>query len=157
MELDKAQKVITIVPTVNTSIYADKDQLCALPIVLTDALDDDGATAKIVSVVLIDAAIQSAAIDLMFFNAAPTLTSGINDALAITDAEMAAKFVGRVALPSASYVAQAGASDVTVNNINLLVQGKVGSKNLYVLPISRGTPTYVAATDLTIRIAIEQD
>ncbi len=155
--IEKSQKVITIVPTINTNIYADKDQLCASPMVLTEALDDMGATCIVTSVVIIDAAIQSAAIDLMFFNASPTITSTINEALAITDAEMASKFLGRISIPAASYVSQAGASDVTVNNINLMLQGKAGSRDLYVLPISRGTPTYAAATDLTIKIGIEQD
>lgn len=155
--LEKKQTVIAVTPVINNQIYADKDQMGAGGLELAYALDDVGGTCTIRSVTVIDKAIQSAAIDLLFFNSSPTVTSANNDALAITDAEMVSKFLGRVSIPAASYVAQAGASDCTVCNIGLICKGVAGSRSLYVIPVSRGTPTYSAASDLVIKIGIDQD
>ena len=148
--------VKTITATVGVSAaYSDGDQMGPV-IVITDALRSSSGSGMIDSIVLLDKALQKSAIDVLFFNASPTLTSTDNNKLDIADSEMASKLIGRVSVPAASYVDLNANSDVTVKGIGLRVAGYL-TANLYVVLQCKGTPTYGSATDLVLKIGITQE
>jgi len=149
-------KVIWVTPTVGTAIYASGDQM-GPAVEIPEALDNTSGAALIETIVVVDSAKQSAALELLFFRAAPTITSTDNNALDIADSEMVSKLVGRIAVPAAGYVSTNVNSDTTIRNIGLRVQGTAATRSLWVVLQSLGTPTYAAATDLKIGIGLTQD
>lgn len=150
------RRVISFVPVIGTSAFTAGWQLGGIN-KLAGAVEE-GATASVISIALNDASKQKSAIDLLFFNALPTVASVDSQVLSITAAEMTAKYLGRVKIPAASYGANdtAHGADVAVTGINLLLQGNSG-RDLYCVLQAQGTPTYAAATDITVRIGLQLD
>lgn len=121
-------------------------------------LDSTSDTVTLLSVAIVDKAKQSAAFDILFFNALPTVASVDNGALSITDAEMASKYIGRVHILATDYVNTASNSDASVYGIGLLMQGaETNTLKLYAVCQAIGTPTYTSTSDLTIRLGVLQD
>lgn len=154
MNIDFKSRLISSTPVLDTVQYADGDQLC-IANELVDALDDSGGTAKLLSIAVVDKAKQKSLLTVLLFNAAPTIASALNAALDITDAIMAANFIGQVSIPAANYVDLNGNSVATVNNINLMLKAGTGTSIWYVI-MSGGTPTY-GVGDLNLKFGIMQD
>ncbi len=147
--------VVSVTPTLDTNIYASGDQLCTAN-VLTAALDNTKGTGAILSVIVLDKQKRNAAMEILFFNSEPTIASAVNAALDISDSEMAAKFLGKVSVAGADYIDLLGCSVCAKVNVGILLQGVAGSRDLYMVLQSKGTPTY-AASDLVIKVGILQD
>lgn len=145
--------------TVDTAAYGDGDLIGKHTggyLTFADACRVTGAGGVIRSAVIADAGAQSAAIDLILFSAAPsasTLTD--NAALDLDDADIA-RIAGVVAFAAASYKAFADNSAIAVGAVDQRYHC-VGTTALYGVLVSRGTPDYVAATDLTLRLFVERD
>ena len=144
---------IPVVPSVDTAIYASGDLIGGK---LTIPAPDKG---KIVSVRLVDQAAQSAAIDLTLWASDPAGTTFTdNAALDVADADMAA-LIGVVPIAAADYDVFSDNRVATVSGYGLvygsLAKGQNGGFAMYGALVSRGTPTYVAATDLHLSIGIE--
>ena len=159
--IESKVKVIVATPTVDTAIYAANDRLGSI-VELTNAMDNSSGTGTIMSIAVVDKASQSAAFDVMFFDDLPTVASADNAALSITDAEMAAKFVGAVRVAAADYIILAANHAATVKNVGLVVSAMKSEtnstgKSLFMLLRSAGTPTYTSTTDLVVTIGIKQD
>lgn len=102
---------------------------------------------------LVDQAAQNSAIDIYFFNADPSNTTFTdNGAMDIADADMA-KIIGVVSIAAADYKAGADNSFAIVKGVNLLIPSL--SRIVYGALVSRGTPTYVATTDLALKLFVE--
>jgi hypothetical protein len=153
--MDGKARLVTVTPTISTSAYADGDQLGDV-LTLTNAMDDIRDTGAVLSVSVIDKAKQNAAFDILFFDQNPTVSSSDNAALNIADAEMAAKFLGRIKVATGDYSELSASSVASVNGIGLFIASS-GSKNLFAILQSRGTPTYTSTSDLVIKIGIVQD
>lgn len=145
-------KVVSAVPTLDTSAYASGDRMGTV-MTLTGVFDVPSGAAELTSVTIIDQAGQSAALDILFFTASPTVASADNAAIDISDAEMLAKCVGSVTFAASDYKATASNSVGTLKNIGLVLQGARNSattisdsQNLYALLVSRGSPTYAASS-----------
>ena len=125
---------------------------------IAGAVNDSKGVSKLDSIVVLDAANQKSAIDLVFFNEAPANSIGAdNAAYALNDADLS-KVVGRVSVAGADYVSSSTTNaEATLRNIELSMQSIAGSEVLYVAVVSRGTPTYGAATDLIIKLCFEQE
>ena len=112
--------------------------------------------AELCSVTVVDKAKQKAAIDLLFFNENITVASTDNAAADVTDAQMAANCLGKISVAGADYVDLANSSVATVGNLKTILKNssayKAKQKKLYMLVVSRGTPTYTSTSDLTIRL-----
>lgn len=150
-------KIVTATPAVDTNIYASGD-LVGTKITLTSATRVATGRGRVVSVTLVDQAKQSAAIDVVFFNADPSGTTFTdNAALDVADAD-ALKFAGHVSIVAGNYAAFAdnSAATVAVSGMGIAVQPTDG-QTLYACLVSRGTPTYAAATDLKLSVGIIQD
>jgi len=148
------QTIVSLTPTLTTSPYSDEDQIGSL-MTIANAVEASGDYAVINSICVIDKEKQKAAFDILFFSASPTVTSSDNAALNIADAEMTSFFLGRVSIPAASYADTSGNSDCTVMNVGLVVKAAAGSKDLFCILQSQGTPTYVVSS-LVIKIGITQ-
>lgn len=148
--------LVSVVPTVDTNIYAIGDQV-GPAVEIPNAVDDSGGTGTIRTVTVIDAAKQKSALDLLLFNSAPTIASSDNAALDISDSEMVAKCIGRLKVVAGDYTDLANNSVGLIRSLGHLVKAANGSRSLWVVVQSRGIPLYTAATDLTLKFGIVQD
>ncbi len=148
---------VSITPIVDTAIYASGDVLFVANRIQDIALNTKGA-AYLRNVLAFDADNQKAAIDLLFFDRNPGSVAAINSAIDISAAQMA-MLIGYVNLPAASYVTlKAGANAVisTSPGILLPATNPNPSKDIWVVGVSRGTPTYTAATSLVLKFILER-
>lgn len=159
-------KVITLVPTLDTSIYASGDTLFLATEIL-GAVAGGGCCSILESITAIDFASQSQAIDLYFFSRTPASSFGAANAVfAPVDADMT-YCLGKVAIAAADFsAAGANSSTATKLALGLLLMPETpksgsgaGSNNtsIFVIGVLRsGTPTY-GASDLTLKIGLLQE
>lgn len=148
-------RTVSISPTVDTDAYTAND-IVGGKLTITNAARTSGGSGVILGVTLIDMSKQDVEYDIFIFEQDPTngtytddLTIDIHD----TDADF---LVGHITISPGHYADAADNSVATVNNINLPFTAS-GSANLYAIAVTRGTPTYAAATDVQLRFKIAQD
>ncbi len=136
------RKVIEVTPVMATAgAYADGDQI-GLGNTISNAAFDTGGTVELESVTLIDKAKQNAALDLFFFDETPTLVNADNGAFDMTDANMADQCIGTLKIAATDYCDAANSSVATVKNAGLFLKAAPATKNLFMVVVSNGTPTY---------------
>ena len=150
-----------LIPTVDTAAYASGDAL-GNQVALTSA----GTPIKGIlrSVKVIDASEQSKALRIHFFSAAITAQTD-NSAIAISDAD-AKNYLGSVMIadgifggypsqlynePRKGYIDIGGSTVASYENLDIPLNG---SPRMQIE--AYGAPDYVLATDLTVRIGVEQ-
>lgn len=151
----------TVAPTIVPAAYGAGD-VVGTPVEITKALISTGGQAMLRSLVVIDKADQKAHLDLYFFDSQPASSVGAdNAAFAPTDADMT-KCLGRINIPQASYLSAGSNAEQTLRDLNLMLQaapsrasGQAGD-SLWMVVVARGTPTYASASDLQIRLGLEQ-
>lgn len=138
---------VSVVP--DTNIYADNDLVGGK---LTMLLPKSGI---IETVVLLDQANQSAALDLVLFSADPAGTTFTNNAsLDINDTD-ALKIIGVIRFAASDYGSFADNAVATLRGVGFAY---VSEGPLYGAFLSNGaTPTYVATTDLQLTIYVIPD
>lgn len=141
----------------NTDAYTAADQVGTLR-TITDAVEGYGE-GQLVHVSVLDKGKQKSSLILLFFSAAPTVASANNAALDVTDAEMASKFLGLVAVTADDYVDITGSSVNTVDAItyggkDLVLSSTTG--DIYMLIQTLGTPTYTSTSDLVVTLGIKK-
>lgn len=149
---NRIQKSIDITPTLSTSAYSIGDQLGGEQVLTAMAFDDDTA-AQLSTLAILDKDAEGPAIDVHFFNASPTVTSTDNQPFAISDAEMASKWIGSVRFLTTDFITTASTNKVA-NLSNILIDMKAASsstKNLYVYCVIQTVTTYSATTDLVFK------
>jgi hypothetical protein len=149
-------KVLELTVATSTGAYSAADQV-GVVMKLSNAVADAGGTALIKSISVVDKDKQAASLDILFFDEEPTNAVADNAAADIADSELIGKFLGYVNVPAASYGVLANASVASVQVERLLKSAKAGSKDLWVLVVSRGTPTYPTAEALTLKIGLQQN
>lgn len=113
-------------------------------------------TCVIQTVVIRDLSKQSSALDLLVFDSLPTGTFTDNSACDIADADIT-KVAGVISVAAADYASFNDNSVATVRNIGLAIQSQESTKTkVWIVPVSRGTPTYVA-DELSISLTVLQD
>ena len=146
---------VTIIPVVDTDIFAATDVLFA-DTLLAAVAREDGGSVTLVSIAGRDLAKQDSAIDLYFFDSEPaTGTYAINGAFDLNDTD-ADLFVGHVAIVAGNYSDGNDNSVFTKRNIGLQMKC-LTVDDLYVIGVCRGTPTYAAATDLSFTFSFLQE
>lgn len=144
--------IAQVQPAIETSAYASGD-LIGEKLTFSDVVKqyDRGGGGLVQSSVLVDQAAQEADIDLILFDTDPTGTTFTdNSALDVADADMD-KIVGVVEFRT--YYAFGDNSVGQSLNLALPFILSTG-QDLYGALVSRGTPTYAAATDLIVRLNI---
>ena len=135
---------VSATPTLDTAAYATGDHMGSLMTFTCSGIS--GRPLKLSNILVIDQAKQSLAFDILFFNAAPTITSVDNAAADISDAEMLAKCVGHVSLVAGDYCILANSSVALKRDIQLWLKPESRTDKLYALLVARGAPTYAAGS-----------
>ena len=108
------------------------------------------------SIVLVDQAKQSLAVDILFFNSDPSATTFTDNAvLDVADADLL-KAIGHVSILAADYTALNDNSLATKTNLGIAFN-TTGSTTLYAAIIARGTPTFAATNDLQLMTTVLGD
>ena len=146
-------------PTVDTSAYATGDcidgKLEFTVATRGDPLQALGGSGIIESVVVTDRAKQDVALDLVLFDSDPASTTFTdNAALDIDDADLP-NIVAVVNLLAADYDDFADNSVVQQTELAIPFVLDAGT-TLFGVLVARGAPTYVASTDLHVKIGILQ-
>lgn len=143
----------TVIPTLDTSIYAAGDVLFDTT-AIAGAVRVSGGSAILRSLSLIDKDDQAAAqIDLVFFSANVSLGT-FNVAPSISDAN-AAKILAIVPVPAANFIDVGGSKVATVPGLDVRLTPDTGT-TIYVAAIARGTPTQTAA-GIVINLQLQQE
>lgn len=138
--------------SVDTSQYADLDVIDSV-IALPKSVRKKAGSGVIQSLVVVDSDNQAADLDIYFFDDTFT-TAADNAAWSPSYADMQ-KLIGVVNMRTYSTINSIAYS--VVKNIGLSFDVASNSESLYMLAVSRGTPTYTAAGNLTIKVGILQD
>ena len=150
--------VLTSTPAVDTSAYADGDLIGVAEIALPVAVRGDGlkpASGIIQAVIVTDLADNSADLDVYFFDRELTNTTfSDNDAWDVSDVDLLT-LIGVANLTDHRSLSDNSNSQLL--NIGLPFVLPATSAILYAVLVSRGTPTFATASDLTLRVAILQD
>jgi len=140
----------TATPTIISGVaYADNEHLGSVMTIETG----QNQFVELKTIAITDRALQSAPINLLFFNTLPVLTSLDGAAFSIVDAEME-KLAGKVTIVAADYQTSLLASGGSVNTL-LKIDTDTDGK-FYVQAVSKGTPTYTSTTDLQFKFAVEE-
>lgn len=151
-------------PTIDTAIYASGDRIGTV-MTFSEAAMAPERGGKVMGVIVYDAAVQKSVLNLWLFHNTPTVASADNAALDITDANMvAASPIGFIPIAAADYVDTASnavafhyLSDPGLPYVAGPSAAGGGAGTIFGLLESGGTPTYGAATALTITLLIEQN
>lgn len=135
--------VVTVTPTLDTSIYAAGDTLFDVTDCGAISLIA-GAPVTLESITLLDEDDQTAAeIDLVFFDTTTTFGT-LNAAPSISDAN-ARKIVGWVKLAATDFLDVGGSKVASKTAINLVCQTAAADTHLYMAAMTQGTPTQTAS------------
>lgn len=147
------QQAVTSSITTSAGAYSANDQVgsvITLPSVVRYEKSSGIGTAILTSIVVVDQAAQTSAMDIFFFNASPTVASSDNAALNISDAEMTSKCIGYASVSTFSTTSANSVGAAT--NLNLPVWTAADSSSIYAIIKTTGTPTYGSGTGiLTVR------
>ena len=148
-------KTISVSPTVDTDAYTAGDIVGGIQ-TITSAAAISGGSGVITGLTLIDMSMQNVEYDIIVFQQNPS-NGTYTDDLAIDVHDTDADFIiGTFTVSPGHYVSFTDNSVATLNNINLPFT-TVGTANLFAIAVTRGTPTYAAATDVQLRFKIAQD
>lgn len=155
MAAEPRVRLSRVTPVVDTAAYADADQISPV-MTFTDVLSDK-RNGIVKSLTLILESGTAAAMNLHLFRASPTVASSVNAALNITDAEMTAKYICTINMPSTANtnVEALSASAVMYRSaIDFAVDSTDG--NLYGVLQATAAITFTAADDLTVVLGVQQ-
>ena len=140
-------------PTITAGAYSANDAVGGLITFANVATTDSRGSGVIQSITIIDDAAQNAELELHLFDRTFTAT-GNNDAFAPSDDDLE-NYLGYILVTPADYRSFASNSAAHVSNIGLAYD--LDDRSLFCQLVTRGTPTYAATDDLTVKIAILQD
>lgn len=147
---------IHVTPTIVAQAYSAGQQIGGVN-KIPAAISSTGGSATIMSISLTDSANQKAPIDLVFFNASPTLVSTNGQSFNISNSELALKYLCRI--PLQVYRQNLGSSnaDLSLSALWQKIKTVANSLDLYFVMVSQGNPTYVSTSDLTLGFGIDQE
>jgi len=145
---------ITITPTISTGIYAAGDALGGL-LTFANAVRSVGGSGIVTKVVIIDRDQERAATDLVLFNQTFTPTAD-NAAFDPSDADLA-NCIGYIDVAATDY-ANFVDNSVAAKSSGLRMPFPITlvGTSLFGQMVTRGTPTYTAVNDITVKLTIER-
>jgi hypothetical protein len=154
----RPRKILSITPAAASfaTPYSSGDVIGGTNTITAAVLDPKGVS-RLESVVVLDKANQKAALDLVFFNAAPAASFGAdNAAYGLNDSDLD-KCIGRISVATGDYASSGtNNAEATLKNIGLILDAIAGSTSVYMVVVARGAVTYGSATDLIIKLGLEQ-
>lgn len=147
--------VATVTPTISTSIYASGDVVGA-PVEIADAVLSTKGIAILRTLVVLDKSNQKSAIDILLFNQNPGSVGSDNAALDLSSAQLD-MLIGRISVAAAEYTTLKAATNAEATKLlEMLIPAKTKSTSIWVLVVSRGTPTYTTTTALSLKFIMER-
>ena len=146
--------VVAVSPAVTAGAYTAGQNVGTVS-ALANAVRVAAGSGMVQLVQIADKAKQSAAIDVIFFNASPAGTYTDNTTCAPTAADLLT-VVGVVSVLAGDYSAFSANSVASKGGLGLSFKLPSGT-SLYALMVARGTPTYASVSDVQLRVAILQD
>lgn len=159
---------VQVTPTISTAIYATGDQLGSL-MTITNAARVSGNGGVLLGITVLDKTqAQRSAMDLFFFDR--SVTAAADNAIAtFSDADMAF-CLGEIPIGTVDYnTAFAGTPANSIASVPKWVSAAAAGRpatmafpyalngtDLFCAAVVRGTPTYVATTDLTFSFTVER-
>lgn len=145
--------------TVDTNIFASGDALHSGAILLQNCFQGDNHSGTLETIVVIDQDNEKSALSLHFFRGDPSgVAPVVNAAFDPSDADLDNLYIGYAPVAAGDYKSFADNAVATVRNVGLsIVQDTKGDRDLYLVAVSEGTPTYTAATDLRVILTFRQD
>ena len=153
---DKRVTTLIATPAISAAAaYTAKDAIGGL-ITFTNAAFADVGSGIIHSLTVVDNDSEEAPLQVHLFN--QTFTASADNAIfSPSDADLN-KFIGVVGVVDTDYFPLDDNSVATVTGLNLPFNLVSGGTSLFAqIATETGTPTYTAATDLTIRLGIVKD
>ena len=148
------RKVIDVAPTITAGAYSLNDAVGGR-MTFANASHGAGQSGVIEALRIVDRAQQMVALDLFLFDQAFTAVAD-NAPFAVSDADME-NYVGTIPISVANYADLSTNSGAAMYPVGLPYI-TVGSYNLYgQLVVRSGPPTYVATSDLRIRLSVKLD
>lgn len=155
MQVHSPATLVTLAAVTSAAGYTT-GKIIGTPQKLSNVFHSDKGQATLTSLCLIDSDKQSSSMDLLFFSSNPSAqTDGASEATSAADIK--AKLIGVVKVLNSDFVTLANSSVVTLKQIGLKVQGELRSKDLYVLLVCRGSPTYTSTNSLTLKLGFDQN
>lgn len=145
--------LVTSTPAIGVGAYGAGDVLGA-PVKLSDVVGDTKALVYLKSLVVLDVANQKQELDILFFESDPGNVGADNAAVALSAAQLAL-VVGIIKVAAADYIT-VGARAVAQKNLEMLIPTKVKTTDVWVVYVSRGTPTYGAVDGLKFKYNFER-
>jgi hypothetical protein len=143
---------VRVTPAIDTAIYASGD-LIGGKLTLSNACPLGQSGGLITDLVLVDQDNEKSAIDVVFWRKNPSNTTFTDQApFDCHDTDML-ELVGVVSIAAADYVSFADNAVATKESLALAFVPEDG-RTLYACLVSRGTPTYTAATDLQLIVTV---
>jgi hypothetical protein len=139
-------------PTISAgAIYAAKDVVGTL-LTFAGAARFNGGSGRVVSVQVVDKDQERADLDLILFDAAPTVASD-NSPFDPTDAELLT-CVGWIPIGGGFY---SDFTDNSVAHVDTNLHYVLAATSLYGVLVARSTPTYTGTTDLVVTLTFAVD
>lgn len=151
--LTSATKTVTVSFVTDTSAYASGD-VVANPVKIPGAVLGHNGSSILRSVVLIDAADQGVALNLVFSKDS-TVFGTLNAGPDISDANVVAKVLGHVPLATTDYLDLGGSRVATKQDLSLVLTADSDDAVYVGIVNGIGTPTF-AADSLTLRLGLER-
>lgn len=143
---------LAVTPTVSTSpAYTAKDAVGGL-MTFANAARVSGGSIRLDAVQIVDKAQQQKDLELVLFDRTLTAPTD-NSVFAPTDSELAT-LVAAIPIPAGFY------SDYSSNSVADVPVGRsivLNGTDLFGVLVARGTPTFVATTDIVVTLTISQD
>jgi len=154
-----AHSLIQVTPTITAGAYTANKQVGGI-MVLTGVSEGGFGGCYLRQLTITDKAKQSAAITVLFFDQLPVVSSSDNVACNVSAAELAAKGVGTISMPTANYAVMSATSLGSQAGLNgvFLRPSPLGTANtIYAVAFTTGTPTYASTSDLTFKFHFTWD
>jgi hypothetical protein len=159
---DRAARIVGVVttkgttisqtPTITAGAYVANDNVGGL-LTFANATDVSGSGGVIKDMVIIDDASQSAALELWLFN--QTFTQGADNAVWTPVEADLENLVTVITTADGTYYT--GGATGTVCVVEVARRYDAAATSLFGRLVTRGTPTYVATDDVTVKIGLLQD
>jgi len=143
-------------PVLDTAgAYADGDSLVDAETEIKGVFDVNSTLVTLKHIAITDLAAQAAPLAFLFFNAVPAATTfAKNVALTVNDTDLA-NLAGRGFVVAADY--EAFVANAMGEASDQVVIRKGATTSLWVVGVSRGTPTYVTAADIVAYFTFDRE
>jgi len=147
--------VISAIPALSLAAYTAEDCVGGL-LTFANAASVYASEGVIKRITVIDADKEKAAGKLYFFNADPSSAVDTDAASFLPAAADLAKLIGVKAIAAADFV-DSTSDSVAVYEMDMAFVLAAAGTSLFAVFVCDGTPTYTAATDLTIKLIIARN